>query len=209
MQSQPSSGRSRIAGMLLVSAVLVACSNDPKPPATAKVTSPSTSASSTTAAPKPTTTTAPKPRLVYAHQFTPAQKKVAQGYFAAVQAYLHAASGPTPHDLALAQTHLGSMLTAAEIRVADFAKRGQAVRLPRSSRFAVRVDAVDVHGSIASLSVCSLDDGVVFQRATGHIVDATVGSSTQVVTMRSDRGIWKLADRTAPKRQQGNLACRL
>lgn len=208
MRTQPSNGRWRMASLLVASAVLSACSQTLKPPSTAKVTSPSTSATSTTAAPTTTsTTTAPQPKLVYAHHFTPAQQAVAQGYFAAVKAFLHAASGPATQDSALAGTHIGAMLRAVRAKVGDLVKRGQAVRLPSPTQFAIRVEEVQVHGPEASLSVCAIDDGVVFERTTGHVVNAALVSSSQQVTMRHDAGVWKLAERTVPKRQQGNAAC--
>jgi len=213
VRKQPSSGRWRVAGraagLVLVSAALAACSHTPKPPATVKVTAPSTSATSTTAATTttPTTTTPPKPKLVYAHHFTPAQQEVAQGYFAAVQAHLRASERPSALASGLAANYVGAMLTAARRDILTLASKHQAVRLPPKSTSLVRIDSVRIDGAVAIADLCTVDDAIVYERANGRIVDSDIASRRRRATLKLIAGRWKLAYRTSDAKQQGGVAC--
>jgi len=191
-----------MVGFVLVSVVLAACSHTPKPPATAKVTSPTTAAAST--AP---TTSAPQPKLVYAHRFTPAQQAVAQGYFAAVQAFVAASAQPKLSETLLAATHAGPMLAAARKDISMLVKKDQAVRLPTFSKYLVRIDGVTLGGATATVRLCSVDDGVLYERATGRVVDATVVSRLRRATMRRAGRRWQLVDRDSGAKRRGERAC--
>lgn len=208
MRTQPSSGRWRMAGFVVVSAVLAACSHTSKPPATAKVTAPSTSATSTTAAPTTIpTTTAPQPKLVYSHHFTAAQQEVAQGYFAAERAFLDASARPRLSQTLLAATHTSAMLAAARGDVAALAKEGEAARLPPASAYKVQISQVTIHGTKAEVELCSVDDRVLYKPATGHIVDSTVISRRSKATLRKIRNSWLLAEQRSEAKRHGVAAC--
>jgi len=213
VRKQPSSGRWRVAGraagLVLVSAALAACSHNPKPSATARVTAPSTSATSTTAASTttPTTTTPPKPKLVYAHHFTPAQQEVAQGYFAAERAFLDASARPRLSQTLLAATHISAMLAAARGDVAALAKEGEAARLPPASAYKVQISRVTIHGTTAEVELCSVDDRILYQQATRHIVDSTVTSRRSKATLRKLRNSWLLAEQISEAERHGVAAC--
>ena len=149
-------------------------SHSSKPPRSAKVTSPSTT--------KAPTTTTPQPKLIYARTFTPAQQEVAKGYFAAEKAFVNASAEPTVTGTLLSATHAGPMLAAARRDIRTLAERHQAVRLPKHSQYLIRIDQVSLHGGDAVVQLCAVDDGVLFQRTTGKIVDASTVSRMRRAT---------------------------
>lgn len=176
---------------------LAACSDPAAPPKTATVTSP-----------KPTVTKPqPEPTLRFVRSPDPAEREVAEAYRASVIAYLDTSAQPNPDAPVLARTHVGPMLEAIRTREKELADKGQAVRLPSPSQFVIRVDAIAITGATAALTVCEVDDGIVFRSIDGRTVDGAVVSQRRRATMRRMGDRWRLEGRKSDAKHPGNSAC--
>ncbi len=189
--------------------LLGACSNDPKPK-TATVTAPSSSSTTdpSTSTTQPSDLEPQRPRLIYVRSLAPAKRDIAEAYLHAVVAYIRSSQDPDPWAPALARTHVGPMLQAIRARETELASRGQAIRLPTPTRFTIRIDGLSIDGSFAVLRVCEVDDGVVYRRASGRVIDGAIVSQRRRVTMQKSGARWRLAGRTSETKQSGAGACR-
>lgn len=202
MRCQPSNTRGRLAGFALAVGALAACSTSPKSPATAQLTTPSTTR------PAPTTTVpSPEPKLIYAHPFTPAQQEVAKGYFAAERAFIRASASPSSVDSLFTKTHTTPMLEAARGDIGLLASQHHAVRLPESTKYVIRIDEIKIRQASAEIQLCSVDDGVLYDRFSGRPIDTSTVARRSQATMRKIGNDWKLAERTSKVQSQGPAAC--
>lgn len=141
---------------------------------------------------------------------------------AAYEDAVHAASRalappiPDPEHPDLLATHTGPMLEQRQMVAEGLAAKGWAIRLPQDTRFRVEADAESVEFApgdpdVAFLTACSVDDGERFVVATGEPVADGGGLLTiefSVAMQRVD-GVWKLAERRAENRWEGEAGCAL
>lgn len=165
------------------------------------------STASTTAASSvdSTTSTSPAGALDGSEQVLAAR---ARDFFAARMA-ANAAPVANPDSAQLVQVATGDAL--AELRAEASRRRdaGQAVRAASPSVAEIRVGFVQVSGANASLSVCRVDDSVVYELATGNVANATVATQNYTLELAIVDGQWKVSGVTQVQRWEGVAGCAL
>jgi hypothetical protein len=186
-----------------VAPLLVACGSTGKsaetPTSSTTSAQPDTSRS-TTSSP---TSTAP------GQQWSTDQQAVIDAYLSARQAYSTSLEQPDPNNPQLPATHVDPMLTEARNTNAQWQGFGQAGKFPDNSVARSVPLAVEVTGDSATIETCGVDDSIVYEPATGKVLNddtVTVHSSS---TMTRVDGIWKLATRTEIERWKGVAGCAL
>ena len=105
-------------------------------------------------------------------------------------------------------THLDPMLT--RLRDSNYGRRqvGQRVRFPENSIYHVEPEQVEFpDDTTAKYTNCTYDDGVIYEVATGRIVDGDVGTVRFSVTFRNLAGMWMLAERDIDGTWNGVAQC--
>ena len=64
-----------------------------------------------------------------------------------------------------------------------------------------------MNGDKATLEACSVDDGIVYEPATGKVLNNQVTTALDKATMTRVVGIWKLATRSQLEKWQGVAGC--
>lgn len=150
-------------------------------PLDASVTSPTTTAAETT-----TTTTAP---------VDPVRVEVEAAYRNAVRVAEEAAMIPDPDAPELAQWNTGPMLEEWRRRIEELRANGHRISFPVPSGRRIEVVAFEIPApDEAVIEVCSRDDAVVSEIATGKVVNDRITVSTKRALLRKEDG-WKLAER--------------
>lgn len=160
----------------------------------------STASSSTTA--KPGTTTTPGPA------WTRDEQAIIDGYLAAEKASSKADSIPDENDPGLAATHIDPMLAKRRNVFEAHRLKGWAARFPEPSIFSItpqRMEMIDKDN--ARLWVCDIDDGILYEKSTGRVVNDKVESVGWLVGMAHENGVWKLAERVEQTRESGAVGC--
>ena len=89
-----------------------------------------------------------------------------------------------------------------------FQARGEATRLPPNSQ--ERDEFLDAQlrpdGSVL-LKTCSVNDAVVYNVATGTVINDNVVTAAIDVTMVEEGGAWKVADSVVTARWDGVVPC--
>lgn len=132
----------------------------------------------------------------------------ARDFFAARLA-ANSAPGANPDAPQLAEVATGNAL--AELRAEAGRRRdaGQAVRTASPSLAEIRVGFVEVADTTASLSVCRVDDSVVYEIGTGQVVNATVATQNYLLDLTVVDGLWKVSGVTQVQRWEGVAGCAL
>lgn len=136
------------------------------------------------------------------------EQEVIDGYLAAEDAFVEAASGPDP-EYALEKTYTGPMLNQTRAIVEGLAADGLVVTFPSDSQSSKTVTDVEFRSDdVAIVSACVVDDGMRVDQETEDVVVGGEGPVTAWVdaAMELHDGTWKMAERQMTERKAG-VAC--
>ena len=71
--------------------------------------------------------------------------------------------------------------------------QGQAIRASTANVARVRVGFVTVTGTTATVAACSVDDGVIFEVASGRVVNDSVITHNYRIDLEQVGGVWKVS----------------
>lgn len=129
--------------------------------------------------------------------------------FLAARALANAGPTPNPEDPNLAAWATGAALAELRTEAAQRRDSGQAVRPAEPSQATARVGFVEQTGTAATVSVCRIDDGVVYEVASGRVVNDTVGTQHLQLDLVMADGAWKVSTITRLQRWEGVAGCAL
>jgi hypothetical protein len=112
-----------------------------------------------------------------------------QGYW---DTWLAANDPPNPDHPDLAKYATGAALERARQTISDHAQQNHAVRLREGSVYAHRPAVIEQGEESALIEDCSLDDGLVLDRASGVVLDDSVWSRKSLVEMTRVEGMWRV-----------------
>ena len=162
---------------------------------------PATPDASTTTTTEPTTTT-----LSEQDQKIESAKAAYLAFTRAVRAAEAAPVNPQLPDVQAVMT--GLQRTQITANLEGMQARGEAVRLSENSqdRQEFIAAAVQPDGSVL-LKTCEVNDAVVYNVATGAIVNDNVVTATVDVTAVQEGGVWKVADTVITRKWDGAVPC--
>lgn len=130
------------------------------------------------------------------------------GYDAAANGFIEASKTSDPDHPLLAATHTGPMLEQSRTVLIGRRREGRASRQPPESVYRIEHEKVEiVDATTARLTVCVVDDGVVYEVESGAIVNDRVETGRAIATMRVEAGVWKLAERELVEEWPGVAGC--
>lgn len=169
--------------------------NPPSSPPTASTTSPATTASTAMTVPEQSDSTA-------------ADDVVLASYVAAMDAYTAAvADPPNPEDPTLADHVMDPLLTEFRNTATQWKGFGQAVRYPDPTVHRTELISVEVDGDRAALEVCSVDDSILYEPATGRVLNDDVSTNHIRATLVLDGDQWLLSERERVEQWEGVAGC--
>jgi hypothetical protein len=136
------------------------------------------------------------------------RSEIEAAYRRASEAYLAASAASDPDLPALAETHADPML--AQRRDVLTARRldGRAARMPDPSQYRIEIERFEVVDSTsARLTACVVDDAIVYEVATGNVVNDDVTTARHEAVMRLIDGTWKLVERRELEDWAGVAGC--
>jgi len=162
---------------------------------------PSTADPTTTTTTEPTTTT-----LSETDQKIEAAKTAYLSYIHAVRAA--EASPVNPHLPEVQAVMTGVMQTQITANLEGMQARGEAVRLPENSQDQQKflLASVQADGSVL-LTTCEINDAIIYNVATGAIVDGDVVTTSVEITVVEEDGVWKVADSVVTSESDGVIPC--
>jgi len=204
--------RARIPGTLAVALALsatllvVACGTSSTGSADPTAT---TAPQSTASQPSTTGTSAPGTSTTEpASKWTLEQQGVIDAYGGAMSAFDQAtADPPNPDSPALLATTIDPVLTEVRNLASSWKGFGQALRYPANSVHRIDTLSVEVAGNTATIETCNVDDGVLYEPATGKVLNDKVTTAHDKATMTLVDGSWKLATRAQLEKWEGVAGC--
>jgi hypothetical protein len=139
----------------------------------------------------------------------PIEKQLAarvRGLFAARRA-ANAAPTPNPESPQLADFASGEALASLRDETATRRDQGQAIRASTANAAQVRVGFVKVTGTTATVSACSVDDGVILVVATSAVVNDSVMTNNYRVELAQLDGVWKVTSIMRLQQWEGVAGC--
>jgi len=133
----------------------------------------------------------------------------------AVRAYFDAreaaSSGPAPNpdDPRLPEVAASPELERLIQSVQDKADAGEAIRPGEQDLAEIRVGFVEAAGDFASVAACSVDDGVIFDVATGGVVNDDVVTHNYRIDLALLSGVWKVTEIVRVQQWEGVGGCAL
>jgi hypothetical protein len=199
--------RARGAATLLVAfaLALTGCSDDGEDAApestTATARRSTVESSSTTATPGSTGTSQPSGSV---------EEQIASRYVAFWEARFAANQNPpNPDDPRLAEYASGEQLQNVVSETRARRDDGLALRAPDPSVTSHNVQVISVEGESAELQDCFVNDGVLYNAATGEIVDDSVVTRSVSAVLVIEGGVWKLARASVIQEWEGVAGCAL
>jgi hypothetical protein len=191
------------AAVLVTALVLSSCGGSAGP--AASPADPTTSTSSS-ARPSSTGTTAGS---TPGTEPTP-DAQVFAAYLSALKAFDDALSDPpNPSDPLLAQTMVDPMLAQTVKLAGEWRGTGQASKYPPDSVHRITLISGSVSGNQATIESCNVDDGIVYEPASGQVVNDKVTTVHDRATLMLVDGAWKLATREQVEKWEGVAGCAL
>ncbi len=129
--------------------------------------------------------------------------------FFAVRMAANSAPVANPDSPLLAEVATGDALGDLRAEASERRDAGQAVRAASPNVGEIRVGFVQVSGATASLSVCRVDDSVVYELATGNVANATVATQNYTLELALVDGQWMVSGVTQVQRWEGVAGCAL
>jgi hypothetical protein len=160
--------------------------------------------------PRPTTTTTePTTTSTTLDETTQKIEAAKAAYLAYRQAYRTAAAEPVmPHLPEIQALMTGLQQTQITANLEGMQARGEAARLPDNTQehHEILTASMQPDGSVR-LKACSINDAVVYNVATGAIVDDRVTTSILDVTVVQEGDAWKVAGSVITDKQDGQAPC--
>lgn len=127
--------------------------------------------------------------------------------FFTARAEANAAPTPNPEFGPLGEAATGDALASVRDETAKRRDQGQAMRPATPSQAQIRVGAVSVTGASATVAACSIDDGVIFDVASGRVVNDAVVTHNYRITLQRDAEVWQVALVERMQRWEGVAGC--
>lgn len=217
----------RIAISLIAVSALAACSGDddtvaeptgteppasvPDPTATDAPTSTPTTEPTSTAVPTPSTPPEPTPTSPPTTEPESIEVVLAgrvRDLFAARMA-ANDAPVPDPDDPGLAAVAIGEELADLIAETSQRRDNGLAFRAGDGALAEVRVGFVEAQETTATVSVCSIDDGVIYRLDTGDVVDDDVSTNNYQIDLQLVDGVWLTSRVVRLQQWEGVAGCAL
>ncbi|MBT8239770.1 MAG: hypothetical protein KJN63_00920 [Acidimicrobiia bacterium] len=131
-----------------------------------------------------------------------------RGYFAARET-ANAAPAPNPDDPLLAEFAVSEELAAVTANTQTRLNAGQAIRPGEQGLADIRVGFVDAGASAVKAAACAIDDGVIFDVATGAVVNDDVVTHNYQINLELHDGVWKLSRIVRVQQWEGVAGCAL
>ena len=131
-----------------------------------------------------------------------------RGYFAA-RATANAAPAPNPEDPALAEFAVSEELATVTTNTQTRLDAGQAIRPGEQGLAEIRVGFVEAGASAATAAACAVDDGVIFDVATGAVVNDDVVTHNYQINLELHDGVWKVSRIVRVQQWEGVAGCAL
>lgn len=135
------------------------------------------------------------------------QQEVIDDFLAARAAFSESLANPDPTNPTLEATHVDPMLTEVRNINAEWQGFGQAGRFPDNSVSTTDPLSVDLAGDQATVETCGVDDSVVYDIASGNVLNDDVMTVRASSTLQRVDGVWKLATRSELERWEGVAGC--
>ena len=129
-----------------------------------------------------------------------------RGMFAAREA-ANAAPAPNPNSPQLAEFASGEALQSIRDETTRRRDQGQAIRASTANVAQLRVGFVTVTGSTATVAACSVDDGVIFEVATGRVLNDSVMTHNYRIDLEQVGGVWKVSRIVRLQQWEGVAGC--
>ena len=184
-----------VVAAVTATALLGACSDDIAAPG------PTADATTTTSTAAPTTTTQPSAP-------TTPEDEVAAAYVAIIDASYTRLQDPNPSDPSIAEQHVGESLTKTLENNRSALANGRRYRFTELGPPRITVRSVDVTGTNEAVILnCIVDDVVVFDQATGAILDDSLDIGEMRSVLVRDAGRWKLSTQTMLEESTEAVSC--
>ncbi len=131
-----------------------------------------------------------------------------RGYFSAREA-ANAAPAPNPDDPGLAEFAVSEELAAVVANTQTRLDAGQAIRPGEQNLAEIRVGFVEAGASAATAAACAVDDGVIFDVATGTVVNDDVVTHNYQINLELHDGLWKVSRIVRVQQWEGVAGCAL
>ena len=131
-----------------------------------------------------------------------------RGYFDA-RASANAAPAPDPLSPGLAEYATGEELAAVVANTERRRDGGEAIRPGETALAEIRVAAGTVNGDSATVAACVIDDGVIFDIASGEVINDDVVTHNYQIELVLDGGVWKVARIVRVQQWEGVAGCAL
>ncbi len=154
-----------------------------------------------------TTVTAPAPSEPTASVEESVAERI-RGYFDAREA-ANAAPSPNPDDPRLAEFATGTELASVIEETTAKRDAGRAIRPGEGGLAEVRVGSVVFEEATGTAAVCSIDDGVVFEVASGDVIDNSVLTHSYTAELAFADGEWKVSQIVRLQQWEGVAGCAL
>lgn len=176
-------------------------------------TDPSVSTPAPTDAPTTTPTVVPTlaPEPTEAPEDEPIETVIAgriRGFFDAREA-ANAGPVPDPADPALAEVAAGEALASAAAETQRRLDDGRAIRAGEQALAEIWVGSVRLDDDTAQAAACSVDDGVIYEVATGDVVNDDVVTHSYVVDLQLSGDAWKVIRVVRLQQWEGVAGCAL
>jgi hypothetical protein len=140
----------------------------------------------------------------------PLHQEIIDRYIGYWNARFAANSGtPNPADPALAEYATGAQLDAVIAETQDNLDQGLAFRPAAEPHNNRRVNVVSVDGDLAVVQECYVADGIVYRRATGHVVNDDVATHNVRGELRLVDGKWRVSHTRLVQKWEGVDGCAL
>jgi hypothetical protein len=124
-----------------------------------------------------------------------AEVEAAYRAYVAMQERVQAA--PDPDDPEIPERATGSTLERLRQALADYAARGQAVRVGPATRQTIL--SIEVSGDRATVRACYVDESGVFDVTTGaEVVPVRIGTSIDTTVLERTGDVWRVSSRRPP-----------
>ena len=131
-----------------------------------------------------------------------------RGYFDA-RASANAAPAPDPLSPGLAEYATGEELAAVVANTERRRDGGEAIRPGETALAEIRVAAGTVNRDSATVAACVIDDGVIFDVASGEVINDDVVTHNYQIELVLDGGVWKVARIVRVQQWEGVAGCAL
>lgn len=139
----------------------------------------------------------------------PAQQVVAtriRAFFAARDA-ANSAPAANPDAPELADAASGTALQDLRDETTRRRDAGQAIRNGQQNLAAIRVGFVSIDGASATAAACSIDDGVIFEVATGRVVNDAVMTHNYRIDLELTGDVWRVSQIVRIQQWNGRAGC--